>query len=272
VAKFSDPDYFLPVIEALEVGKILTSGRTSPTRIRGVCRSTSIKSDYVVKFRGSPEMYPGASCKELIAAFIGMELGFNMPSPVIINISETLQDTIRQAHYVNSEIILRSAGYNFGTCYVEGYQEPMREQVFPEELLPEFANLLALDIFWGNPDRRIDKPNFLTNGKHLLIYDHELAFSFTDLIFPVAAPWLIPPGDLTWISKNYCFNLLKGKNVDFSIFVGQLNKLNNDFWEKVATFIPIDWNTGLVEKIKTHLASILENSNDFAAALNRILL
>lgn len=272
MAKFTDPDYFLPVIEALEANKILDSGRTKPTLIRGICSRTTLKSEYVVKFKGDPEMYPGASCKELLASFIGMELEFNIPEPAIINISDEFAEVIKESRAPNAGIISRSLGFNFGTYYIEGYLEPMREQTFPEEMIREFSNLFALDIFLGNPDRRVKRPNFLTNGKKILIYDHELAFSFNEMLIKNPSPWLIPDADMAWISENYCFNLLKGRNLDFSIFAARLSRLGEGFWTKASENIPLEWNEGRIEQIRSYLDRIVENRDQFATELNRILL
>lgn len=86
VLKITDPNYFLPIVEALTPGDVLDTGTTQPNVIRGICHQTQVKSDYVVKFRAAQRMSPEASARELVAAFIAMELGFNIPAPAIVNV------------------------------------------------------------------------------------------------------------------------------------------------------------------------------------------
>lgn len=42
---------------------------------------------------------------------------------------------------------------------------------------------------------------------------------------------------MEWIRQNYCYDLLKGKNIDFSIFVAKFSALNPIFWQKVVSLV-----------------------------------
>lgn len=272
--KITDPNYFLPIIEALEAGKILSTGRTRPMIIRGVCRQTGLKGEYVVKLKGSDEMWPGANLKEILGSFIAAELGFSVPEPVIIHISEDLVETMKGRHD-NFLFASRSIGFNFGTVLqTGGYQEVIAGQTMSRELRTKLFEIFALDMFWENPDRRTDKTNFLSNGKDLLIYDHELAFSFTQVLSFARnpQPWLITEADMQWVSNNYCYNLLKGNSFDFSNFAGRLSCLNDQFWEKAIAQIPNEWQSEDFTTIKSYLNTIIENRDQFVSELNRVLL
>lgn len=96
--KLTNPDYFLPIVEALEANKILSSGRIRPMIVRGVCRQTGIKGEYVVKLKGSDQMWEGSSLNEILASFIALELNFQVPEPVVINISEEFLETMKNRH------------------------------------------------------------------------------------------------------------------------------------------------------------------------------
>jgi hypothetical protein len=84
VIKITNDTYFLPTIEALLGINELGSGTTKPMLIRGVCRTTQEKSDYVVKYRNAPRMSVESSCRELLASFIAMELDMNVAEPALI--------------------------------------------------------------------------------------------------------------------------------------------------------------------------------------------
>lgn len=269
--KITEPDYFLPSVQAIEAGRILTSGRTRPMLIRGVCTQTGIKDEYVVKLKGSPEMFADACMNELIGSFIAAELNLNIPSPATVEISPELLEIM--TGHGNYNFASQSLGLNFGTIYKEGYLEIIAGQKLSADLKEKLYDIFAFDILVGNPDRRIDKPNFLSNGKDFLIYDHELAFSFTQILSFARnpQPWLIPLAEMDWISRNYCFTQLKGKPFDFSSFVTRLEGLNENFWTIADKLIPSEWKTSNYLVIKDHINSIVANSQVFIQELNRIL-
>lgn len=270
--KITDSKYFLPIVEALTPGEVLSTGTTQPNIIRGICHQTQLKSDYVIKFRAAQRMSSEASARELVAAFVAMELDINIPPPAVINVSPEFVEVMRgEPNFLPAS---NSLGYNFGNEYIkEGYQTLVRGQKVPNELLERLKELFAFDVLINNPDRRIDKPNFLTNGKRELIFDHELAFSFT-LILPFLRnkePWLLKEQEMGWIGQNYCYDLLKGKDIDFSNFVAKLSVLNPNFWQKVISLVPSDWHTSQLTEIQTHIETIVQHKDVFTVELNRIL-
>ena len=261
--KITDPKYFLPVVEALTPGELLESGTTQPNVIRGICRQTQVKSDYVVKFIKAPRMSPEASARELVAAFIAMELDFNIPTPAIVSISPMFVEAMRG-----------NRNFSVANEYIkEGYQPLIRAQKIPDELMVRLQELFAFDVLIGNTDRRTIKPNFLTNGKQELIFDHELAFSFA-LLLPFLKskePWLIKTQEMEWIKDNYCYGVLSGKDVDFSKFVSKFKVLDQKFWRLVSSLIPDDWKTSQLDEIQAHVETIVLNGDVFTQELSRIL-
>lgn len=257
----------------MEAGRILNTGRTRPMIIRGVCQQNGQKGEYVVKLKGSDQMWQGSSLNEILGAFIALELDFEIPEPVIVNISEGFVENMRHRHD-NFSIASGSLGYNFGNVLKEAHQEMMPDQTVSKELKAKLLDLFAFDVLIGNPDRRNDKPNFLTNGKDLLIYDHEMAFSFTQILSFARnpTPWLILPADLNWLSNNFCYQQLKGNNYDFSNFAARLSVLKEEFWKKAGQLIPEGWKNEHFNIIKDYLTEVVEHRNQFAIELNRVLL
>jgi hypothetical protein len=272
VLKLSHPEYFLPNVYALEPGMILSSGTTEPQLIRGVCTQTGQKDDYVVKYIRAQRMSPEASARELVAALIARELNFNVPEPVIVNVSEEFVELMRGK--ANYHVASHSLGFNFGSEFKTGYYSVLKDQPLNETMLLKLVDLFALDIFISNADRRMEKPNFLTNGDDILVFDHEMAFGFS-LELPFLRnrePWIIRDSDKNWISDNFCFNRIKGNQFDFSTFTNKLTNVNDLFWNKLETILPDEWLTEQFFIIKTYLNTLIGEADFFSTELNRILL
>jgi hypothetical protein len=272
VLKLSHPDYFLPTIYALEPGEVFSSGTTGPQLVRGICTKTHIKSDYVVKYLKAQRMSPEASARELVAALIARELDFNVPEPVIINISAEFVDVMKGRE--NYHVASQSIGFNFGSEYQKGYYPILRGQSLSETTTLKLVELFAFDVFISNADRRMEKLNFLSNGDDILIFDHELAFGFAmELHFlRNKEPWLIRESDKIWINDNFCYNMIKGNQYDFSTFTNKLAVINNSFWSKIETIMPDEWLNEQFGAIRAYLTTIIDKADLFSQELNRILL
>ncbi len=267
--KLTDPDYFLPEIFALSGDKVLSAGTTQPMLIRGVCKKKGEKSDYVVKFICSPRMSIMSSCSELVAAFIGLELGLNIAEPAIIDITHDFVETLRgKDGYKNAS---NSIGLNFGCKYVPGLMEFASRQQLNDSLYEQAEHVFSFDIFISNVDRRVDKPNMLTDGENLLLFDHELAFGFVMDIIKNPTPWVISESDLGWIKNHYFYPVLKGNEHNFDNFIDKLEVLNEVFWDKLQKVIPEVWLTDHFQKIKNNLTSLVLHKDQFKEQLNKIL-
>jgi hypothetical protein len=269
MSKITDNDYFLPEILALYKTRDLNTGSTEPIIIRGICKKTHIKSDYVVKFKNGPRMSNQSLCNELVASFIGMELGLNVAESAIVEINEDFVETLKgKKGHSNA---LKSIGLNFGCKYVEGVSTFLNNQNLTPGQYSNAQHIFSFDIFISNVDRRIDKPNMLTDGENILIIDHELAFSFIYEIFQNPTPWLIRPDDMTWISNHFFYSKLRGNEHNFDIFVDKLTTLDDVFWDKLFHFVPDDWISDHIIKIKNNLSLLVENRIEFKEELKRIL-
>ncbi len=267
--KLSHNDYFLPKVLALEPREILTSGTTNPQLITGVCTTTGNQSEYVVKFIKAQRMSAEASCRELLAALIARELDFNVPEPAIIQITPEFVELMKGKD--NFTPASNSIGHNFGNEYKTGYSSIGVNQVLDVTLTNKLVDLFALDMLISNADRRVEKPNFLSNGNDILVFDHELAFGFAVELFKNPNPWLISDQDMVWVKDNFCYHRLKGREIDFSNFANRLQVLNSAFWDKFETIAPNEWLTDQWIAIKNYLNSLIERSDIFAGELKRIL-
>jgi hypothetical protein len=267
--KLTDSDYYLPEIYALFGDKVLSSGTTQPMLIRGVCKQTEIKADYVVKFISSPRMSPASSCNELVSSFIAMELELNVAEPALIDISPEFVDTIRgKDGYKNAS---NSIGINFGCKYVPGVMELTVNQKLTLSQHKYAERIFPFDIFISNADRRAEKPNMLTDGEQIIIFDHELAFGFIMDIVKNPKPWIITDSEMSWIKTHYFYPVLKKNEHNFDNFVDKFTILSDIFWEKLFTTVPKDWAGTHLGKIKNNLCQLIENKDYFKDELKRIM-
>jgi len=271
VLRITDKEYFLPIIEALQGFSEFGTGTTKPMLIRGVCRTTHEKSDYVVKYLNSPRMSFESSCRELLASFIARELGLNVAEPALINVTSNFADSLRGKEGFNNAI--NSIGLNYGSKFFgPGFMELIHKQHLNEEQLVQAKQIFALDIFISNADRRIDKQNMLTNGTKIIIFDHELAFGFIMDIIKNPTPWIIGESDMIWIKNHFFYSTLKGNEHNFITFVEGLYVLDDNFWEKANSLIPNEWKTGQISKIRQNLMDLINNREIFLNEINRLIL
>ena len=267
--KITDTDYFLPIIEALLPYNEFSTGSNKPLPIRGICQKTFKKNDYVVKFKNSAEMTVEATCRELLGSFIAMELGLFVPQPVLVNISNDFAVLLKEKpNYVATN---NSLGLNFGTMFESGYYEILRNQHLSDVQKNQVNQIFPFDVFVSNADRRIDKPNLLTNGSNIMIIDHELAFRFVFDIFKNISPWTIRPQDKDWIQNHFFFPYLKNKFPDFTVFVGKLTLLDDSFWDKAFSLIPKEWQTQQLKEIKIYLQTLISRKDLFLQELQNVL-
>jgi hypothetical protein len=269
--KITDTSFHIPVVHATEADLVLASGRTRPMLVSGISEQTGERGEYVVKLRGSTQISPTAPVRELVASLICAEIELPVPPLALIHVSQEFAETM--VGHSNHEIVRNSLGLNFGTLYMTDYFEVIQGQYIPQAMKQQLYELFALDIFIGNVDRRLDKPNFLTNGKNLLYFDHELSFSFLDL-FSFARnvnPWTILESDMEWIRRNFCFNYLRGTDYNFGNFVAKLSALDAPFWRLIKEAIPLEWPSDIVSTIEDYLTQIVLHRNEFGTELNRVL-
>ncbi len=131
------------------------------------------------------------------------------------------------------------------------------------------VDIFAFDALIQNPDRRFDNPNLFANGDNILIFDHEMAFSFLQAIFPSRTPWKLD-GE-TYLQKHVFYRRLKAKSIDLEAFTEKLSALSDTLLESLMTDIPDEWNNDSVPKISQHIRSIREHASAFNEEIRRFL-
>jgi hypothetical protein len=269
MTKITDPNFTLSIIEALSPHEIFATGANKPLLITGVDQNGS-KGNYVVKFKCAERMYPEANMRELLALFIAAEMDILSVIPVLVNISAEFVDLLVGQNCW--EIANKSIGLNFGSIYIQGYKTILTIEDFNERQLKYAQDLFAFDVFIQNSDRTIKKPNMMTDGNEIVIFDHELAFGFVLDIFQNKQPWIIRDADLEWIKQHCILPKIRGKEFDFQHFSEGLSTLTEDFWERAWFLIPEEWRSlPQFNNIKQYLTAICNNKEVFINHLQQLM-
>ena len=240
--------------------------------VLGVNANSGQRGEYVVKWSRGQRMTTDSCCRELLGAWIGHQLNLHVVEPSVVIISpEFVETLIGGKGYRDAG---NSIGLNFGSTYVPGYVEFVRNQRLTDEQMQQAQDIFALDLFLSNPDRRVSKPNLLTNGKDILLFDHELAFAFImDLPFlRNKTPWILRDQDREWIENHYFYSYLKHRQVDFSTIVDKLASLDAQFWTRTKQLLPPEWLNEQIDTIQDYLTAIITNRIEFSAQLTQVLL
>jgi hypothetical protein len=267
--KITDSAYFLPKITALSWGDVLPNGANMPQIIRGICQTTGNKGDYVVKYRGAERMYVGACAKELIAAYMANQMDFNIPEPVLIDISpEFVKSLLGNRMY---KIANNSIGINYGSRYISSSPTFINGNDVPNGSGKDFVDIFAFDLLIANADRNNVKRNLFHDGEKIIIFDHELAFGFIHEIPTNQQPWIIKDIHLKSIQEHLFYRHLKGKNETFTNFASKMDLLDTAFWDKLEKIIPVEWMTEEYSKIKLGILATIEHKDDFINQLKVML-
>jgi hypothetical protein len=266
--KITDIDYTLPIINALSPHQSFDTGANRPMLIRGV-GGNGVKGDFVVKFLGAERMSSEASLRELLAAFIAAQMEIKVVQPVIVNISKEFVDLLKGDNAW--QYAHKSVGYNFGSEYLTKFTTIIPGQDLHNKQLNDAQTIFAFDVVIQNPDRRLDKPNMLTDGTNIVIYDHELAFSFVMEIFPNPKPWELREADLEWINRHCVLPRIRGKEYDFEEFSRRFDNLDENFWITARNLVPKEWLSEQFDRIKQHFSAICSNKDSFIIELKKLM-
>jgi len=271
--KLTDPDYRLPIAEALGAFDLFETGTTTPMAVWAVDTLGGSRGQYVVKFKHANRMSILSSTFELIGAWMAIELGLPAVEPALINISAEFVEIAMKGRD-GYKAALQSQGLNFGTVYKAGYTYlPPRSLSLNDDLIDQIKLLYVFDNFISNADRGHQRPNVAFNGQKMLIFDHELAFSFISLLPSLRnpKPWLLNDSDRETYANHHFYPLLKSLDANFEEQAHKLKCIDEGFWLKLKNTIPAEWLTDEIHQIEVYLSSIIRNIDTFASSLNKTI-
>lgn len=268
--KITDTRFILPRVSAEMVQGVFESGTNKPFRVLGYEGPNDELKRYVLKANASERMYPGARMKELLAAFIAMELDLNVPGCVIINISSIFAESNRGKWYYS--ILSKSQGENFGTEYLDGAMIWNGETNLVKRYLSALQNIFLFDMLIDTTDRTIDKPNLLLRGDNLFLIDHEMSFGFTSIVLgDFEVPWLIKDYERSAAQNHILFSSIKGHKFESDNFLDKFIRINSKFWDKAEQLIPNGWKGTHFEKIKKIISLKIDNLSHYKKELKGLL-
>jgi len=261
----------IPTLTAMTViGDPKTSGKSSPFQIR--CESSNGSCDYVVKLWAHPELWLGkhALAREVYGSMLAKTLGLNTPDIAFIDIEP---DFYLSQPNSKSELLRISTGLNFGSSFIP--QAKIFSSPVPPTKHALAVKIFCFDMFIGNMDRRVGKPNLFDLPDGYMVYDHEQAF-------PFSRPQLMlggyPPGweyiKEAWSRDHILFSSIHERDCGHEIeeFIQIAGYISDEIIDTIEEQIPEDWRTDNdLQNIKLYLANTRENMQLFKRSLQEIL-
>jgi hypothetical protein len=203
----------IPKLVAVQFVRFMESGRTSPALFGCEDESGRMIGEYVVKLRGT--VGEAGLLKEIFASKLASHFGLVSPEPALIVIERDLANLVALMLPTQAAVIEESIGLNFGTRVLTGVSTWPVDKSLPAAMLQTATNIFAFDALVQNPDRRYSNPNLFAKGDSLIIFDHEMAFSFLLALFP-SAPWSLDAQQ--YLLEHVFFRTLKSKAIDLTSF------------------------------------------------------
>ncbi len=138
----------------------------------------------------------------------------------------------------------------------------------------ETAKLIyVFDMFIANTGRGHQRDNIQSYGSRLLIYNHELACSFLHLLpfLKNETPWILNEADRDLYRGHIFYRVLKELKPALTQQVDQLQRFNQDFWDKAQAALPPARVDAKGMEIQPYLTSIVKSRSYFAESLNKTL-
>jgi hypothetical protein len=216
--------------------------------------------EVVVKLiSGAGSTKTGLVC-ELMASLLARDLDLPIPQPFLVEIDTGFHAGISDVTF--AERFRSSVGLNFGSKFLgPGYITWPQERSIPGPLVQDAADIFAFDLMIQNPDRRKDKPNLLCRSDELVIFDHELAFSFLYAIVPDEFPW---DGKGIDFAKDHVFySGLRKRSVEWNRMQGAFEAIDDRRLGAYMDAMPDSWRdegNDAAQRIHGYLMTARENS------------
>ena len=207
--------------------------------------------------------------REMVAAFIAMEMDIPTPEPAIVNISNDLVEaSVGSWHY---QRLNKSKGINFGSSLLGHAPELSIHAVLNATQAKDAQHVLSFDILLRHFDRRADKPNLLSDGERLYVIDHELAFGFVFEFRPNQTPWILTEADLMVLPNHLLYHKVKQSAFNVEDSVERLERLTDEFWIKAWNELPDEWQCDQFHRIKDEITLVREHAEEFYERLKHQL-
>ncbi|MGA2850122.1 MAG: HipA family kinase [Terracidiphilus sp.] len=254
-------------LNAVQFTRFMTSGRTSPALCGCEDESGAVAGEYVVKLRGAVQQ------RGLLNELLGSKLAtyFELPSPppALIVLEPEIVELIAGTDPSKAELVRGSIGLNFGTQVLIGFSTWPVDRHIPEIMRNTAGEIFAFDALLQNPDRRHNNPNLLTGGDTMMIFDHEIAFSFLFDLFPSPTPWNMDRQG--YLTDHVFYRQLKSQPIDLTTFTTRLSSITGTVLEHLFADVPPEWNNEDAGRIGQHLSAVRDHAEEFTEQIRRFL-
>jgi len=253
---------------AIELIRIMTTGRTAPLLCACVDHDARQAGEFVVKVLGAPT---GANRAlfELIGSRLASHFGILVPDPAVVQLEQDFVDVLSEHLPERASSLQDSVGPNFGSRVLSPMATWLVDRIIPDAMFRDAANIFAFDALIQNPDRRAENPNLFTQGDNIYAYDHETSFSFLMALGKSAEPWNLEREG--YLDRHVFYSRLKSKEIDLRDFADRLNDLSPRALATMREEIPAEWMHTDLERIETHLLDVRKNSGKFVEQVKRRL-
>jgi len=166
-------------------------------------------------------------------------------------------------------MVRASEGLNFGAQELIGFSTWPVDKGIPEGMRGIAADIFAFDALVQNPDRRHVNPNLLVKGDTMMVFDHEIAFSFLLDIFPSPTPWRLDRDG--YLADHVFYRQLRAQRIDLTNFSTNLVGLTDVTLQDFIADAPLEWGNENGPRICQHLLAIREHTEEFADEIRRFL-
>jgi hypothetical protein len=268
----TENNYQLKQVIALEPTGTTRGGANKPLFITAHNPVDNKIEDFVLKYRGAERMDERTCARELIGAFLAMELDIPVPEPAVVYVNDRFLNLLtKHPDYLK---IQKSKGLNFGSQKIEETVDMMPNQSLSPNHLKQALRIFVLDIAIQNADRNFQKPNMFLSQNKIFVIDHEIAFGFIDTFSFLRSPnpYTFNETDIQSFKKHFFYPLLRHVTLDnLDDAVKPFEKLNDNFWKKLHTFVPNEWKTSEIDAISSHINQIVEHLTGFKKEIWTIL-
>jgi hypothetical protein len=256
----------IKTVEARQFRRLLKSGRTTPLLFECEDSVTGQKEEYVVKLKHSLDRRDRGLICELVSSLLAQTIGLNTPSVALVHLDKQMASLI---DVLSRDKIDKSVGLNFGSRLLSGgYLNLPNDYALPNNMEQAAAEIIVFDALIQNPDRRAGKPNMFIKGNEIYIFDHELAFSFLELIGSKGNPWE-QSAFTSCVRGHFFYRQLKGRTLILDKVMQGIKNMSDGFLSDIQSGIPEEWQDKGIEQIFDHLRAIVKNADSFIEGVRR---
>lgn len=249
--------------------RVMTEGRTCPILCGCTDQKGAFAGEFVIKLLGQPASSGRGALYELVGSRLAEHFGILTLEAAVADISPAFAQFLAASQPRLAKTIQSNIGLNFATRVANPMATWLTGRVIPEVMFQDATNIFAFDALIQNPDRRVQKPNVLTRGDDLYVYDHEMAFSFLSAIGNSQRPWELDRE--AYLDNHVFFTRLKSKNISLDEFKQRLDSLSIEALQKTREEIPAQWLHSDLDRIEAHLIDVRKHSSEFVEQVKRRL-